>query len=199
MKKNVMCLGLSKTGTTSTKDACLKLGIPVSCSGDSIRFTNKVSKALADGKKILSPYKTPGFFSNLFLPANVIGMDPYYTSVEWKRRMLTLVQDQYPETYFILTIRPIRKWLDSRKRHVALNRTRTGYMKRKKRWSEVDENAWIKEFGDHIDVVTDTVRNLLILDVTSGDGYDKLCPFLGVKPVNFKFPHANKSRTETVR
>lgn len=36
-------------------------------------------------------------------------------------------------------------------------------------------------------------ERLLIMDVESGDGWDKLCPFLGVAAPNTPFPHSNKT------
>jgi hypothetical protein len=35
---------------------------------------------------------------------------------------------------------------------------------------------------------------LLILNVCDGEGYDKLCPFLGLDVLNEPFPHKNKGR-----
>jgi hypothetical protein len=35
-------------------------------------------------------------------------------------------------------------------------------------------------------------RDLLVLDLSRGDGYEKLCPFLGIDPPATPFPHWNK-------
>ena len=34
---------------------------------------------------------------------------------------------------------------------------------------------------------------LLVLRITEGDGWEKLCPFLGQKIPRMPFPHANKA------
>lgn len=39
-------------------------------------------------------------------------------------------------------------------------------------------------------VVAETPRErLLVMDIPAGDGWDKLCPFLGVQPPDMPFPH----------
>ena len=39
--------------------------------------------------------------------------------------------------------------------------------------------------------------DLLVIDVTAGDGWDRLCPFLGVDVPDAPFPHRNSHREHT--
>ena len=41
-----------------------------------------------------------------------------------------------------------------------------------------------------MDYFRDYPENFLVLDIAKGDGWDKLCPFLGVDVPDLKFPHA---------
>ena len=40
----------------------------------------------------------------------------------------------------------------------------------------------------------DRPDDLLVMDVTAGDGWEKLCPFLGVDIPDIDFPPANKAK-----
>jgi len=115
----------------------------------------------------------------------------------------------YPGSKFILTVRDKGAWLRSCARHWA-NSGITGpepdsapfwrkfaqfidccvygsYAFNKDRWSYV--------FDTHTENVTryfsDRPDRLLVMDVTKGDGWDKLCPFLGLDAPDGSFPKIN--------
>ncbi|HEX8335676.1 MAG TPA: sulfotransferase [Pyrinomonadaceae bacterium] len=39
-------------------------------------------------------------------------------------------------------------------------------------------------------------RRLLVMDITAGDGWEVLCPFLGVEIPDRPFPHENRTRRD---
>ncbi len=61
---------------------------------------------------------------------------------------------------------------------------------------EGNEEIYIKRFDDHnrevINYFKDRSKDLLVLDLAKGDGWEKLCPFLGTGTLKSQFPHANK-------
>jgi hypothetical protein len=53
-----------------------------------------------------------------------------------------------------------------------------------------------KKYIEHNDSVRNYVprERLLVMNISEGDGWDKLCPFLGVPVPPVEFPHANRAR-----
>ncbi len=107
---------------------------------------------------------------------------------------------QYPQSRFILTTRGIDGWLDSREKHVRANQERAARGDYQGTWLTIDRKAWIDEWQQHHDAVRTyfTGRSQLVeLDVASGEGWDVLCPFLGVPSPANSFPWENKQGAGT--
>jgi len=71
---------------------------------------------------------------------------------------------------------------------------------------EFDDKTFKTVYHRHIQDVKEffsgCTHRLLIMDITKGDGYEKLAPFLEVPTPLFAFPHTNKTteyRTEYYR
>ena len=103
---------------------------------------------------------------------------------------------QYPGSRFILTVRDIDQWIDSRRRQIersphsrmALAYAHADFETNRRRWRE----QWMR----HIERVYAWFvgrDDLLILDVCGGDGWVKLVPFLGraVPAVAFPVEHVD--------
>lgn len=103
---------------------------------------------------------------------------------------------QYPGSKFILTVRDIDHWFRSIERfyqtrplsYEALLFYQTGFFSRelfRKRYTEhcLEVLAYFK----------DRPGDLLVLDITAGDGWDKLCSFLGKNKPRKPFPWLNRS------
>jgi hypothetical protein len=62
---------------------------------------------------------------------------------------------------------------------------------------EGNEKVYIKRFEDHnkevMEYFIDRSEDLLILNFSEGDGWDKLCHFLNKKTPSTLFPHVNKA------
>jgi len=106
----------------------------------------------------------------------------------------------YPDARFILTVREIESWLKScevhwkRRRKLKkiqkVNRKRvygaTAFDAERFRKVYIAHEAWVrKHFAGRPD-------KLLVLNVCGGEGYEKLCPFLGVPVIDKPFPHVNR-------
>ena len=108
------------------------------------------------------------------------------------------LDERFPGSRFILTIRPVEKWIASQLRHFGEAETPM------RRWIYGDhagspagnEAIYTARYNQHNAEVMayfrDRPDDLLVMDVTAGDGWEKLCPFLGRPVPSIGFPHANK-------
>lgn len=114
----------------------------------------------------------------------------------------------YPGSKFILTVRDEEAWLRSYQQFRD-QQTRIGRdwpMMRQARavrlavygTEEFDRERWRAGYRRHNQRVLEYFANrpgdLLVMDITRGDGWEKLCPFLGKPIPNAPFPFANKSK-----
>jgi hypothetical protein len=114
---------------------------------------------------------------------------------------------KYPGSRFIYTSRELDSWLDACKRRIH-NKTpcKVGSAKFRTRVMMYGydlglgyrENLLIDAFTKHqtkvMDYFKDRPQDLLILNITEGEGWEKLCPFLDMPIPNHRFPHRGKSR-----
>ena len=118
------------------------------------------------------------------------------------------LHEKYPGSKFIYTSRPMSQWIDSYSRsfsviepgtevHPVVART---YRKLYGR-TDFDREAWEAAYAKHSFrvkthfpiPVRGAASRLLILNITNGDGWEKLCPFLN-KPIPEEvFPWLNRS------
>ena len=103
-----------------------------------------------------------------------------------------LADVQYPGSKFILTVRDVDEWLESRRRHVEKNQQRAAEGAYDGKFLEVHLPAWEHEYRRHEGMVrsyfADRPDDLLVLDVTAGDGWEPLCEFLGLPYRSGRFP-----------
>ena len=140
--------------------------------------------------------------SNYLAGDNILkGLEHYDAFSDWDLGPTTVdivkeFDKQYPNSKFILNVRDVESWLDSREKHVKRNQER----KRKDpeadiNWLTVDRDGWATQFNKHYDEVTKHFKGredeLLVFDVTKGDGWGKLCPFLELPIPSTPFPKQN--------
>ncbi len=109
------------------------------------------------------------------------------------------LDEAYPESRFILTVRDTDKWLLSLVRHFG------GKTTAMRTWiygvgdPAGNEDVYRARYEGHNAEVreyfADRPDDLLVIDVTAGGGWDDLCPFLGFDIPDVPFPHSN-SRAE---
>ncbi len=168
-KRKVFCIGLGRTGTSSLTQGLINLGYntwhcPYLYESANIRnYVNKFD-ALTE-LPLCSEYD----FKDLY--------------------------NMYPDALYILTTRDEEKWLNSTIKYKWLADNMVsrcpGYEMFCKNFYNFDFS--IKTFRDYnqsvLDFFKDKEDQLLIMNIPNGDGYEKLCPFLGVNMVNKKFPN----------
>lgn len=184
----IFVIGLSKTGTTSLHQALLILG------RSSVHWTNPVTCRLLDAQDLV-----------LFDACSDTGI-----SYQFERLYYA-----FPNARFIHTQRPVESWQRSFVRHYQHMRfgesfadmqARTGKLRKGSYGLEMDMINHTLYFNmaspaDAYQAHDDRVRRffadkadrLLTMNIFEGDGWDKLCAFLGQAVPDRPFPHGNKT------
>ena len=168
-------IGFHKTATTSLAQALSKLGYRV-CGPFGIKDRNIQTKVYEIAFAKVEEYDA--FQDN---PWPII-----YKELDQK----------YPGSKFILTTRPTDKWIKSAIKYFGSKNTPM------RKWiygvgnPKGNEDIYIERYERHNREVQEYFQNrpddLLVISLTEGEGWEKLCPFLGKEIPEFSFPHANK-------
>jgi hypothetical protein len=107
------------------------------------------------------------------------------------------LDERYPGSKFVLTVRDPQEWMTSAKRHFGAAETSM------RRWiyghgSPLGhEDVYLARYKAHYTEVFDYFRvreqDLLVMDIANGDGWDTLCPFLDFRAPRSPFPHRNQA------
>ena len=175
-RPKVFGIGFHKTGTTSLAFALRDLGYRVT-------GPNGVRR--------------PGIADEVHeLAASLVPKFDAFQDNPWPILFRQLDRD-YPGSKFILTLRPEEKWIASILRHFAEEDTPM------REWiygaghghpaghEEVYLARYRKHNADVLAHFAERPGDLLVLRLTEGDGWEKLCPFLGEDVPDKLFPHAN--------
>jgi hypothetical protein len=185
-RAKVFGIGLGKTGTSSLHRALELLGYTSLHSGDA-ETMGLVHRAIDEGRPLLH-YLDPE--PDALLDSLAIRVYFYLADV------------QYPGSKFILTVRDLDDWLDSRRREIERIQKVTAAGGDPRGIPKVDVDAWRAEYVEHEAVVrayfADRPDDLLVLDITAGDGWEPLCEFLGRPLPEAPFPWQSRS-LETTR
>lgn len=168
----IFCIGLSRTGTRSLTTALQKLGykaIHYPRLRDVLRLSEEYD-AMADTPICLN---------------------------------FKILEKMYPDAKFILTTRDPDDWLRSCVTFFSKERspklTKQQEIIRGTLYGEdyYDEDSYRKGYDEyHKDVMryfSGKMHKLLIMNIVNkGEGYDKICPFLGKEILNEEFPHEHK-------
>lgn len=169
-------LGLSRTGTTSLHAALVLLG------KSSIHYPINAARHWLAGNFSADPLAN--YTACLDIPTQV-----YYRELD----------EKYPRSKFILTIRDKDRWLDSVERmmrSVGKPGTNTSVrdMIRVASYgiTSFNHGRLSRVFDQHNDLVqqyfASRPESLLVMDIPNGDGWEQLSKFLGVAAINTKFP-----------
>lgn len=185
-RPRIFGIGLNKTGTTSLHEALSTLGYDsLHWGGPAVRRI--VETSLAIGEPLLSR------------------LDPRFEAFSDIRALSTnfdLLDRQYPGSRFVLTVRPIEEWLESRRRHVESNVQRKAAGEYHGVFLTVEEHAWREEWEEHIERVRSyfTDRDdFLEVDVTARPGWEPICDLLGIPVPATPFPWTNRSAIDESR
>ncbi|MDX1486301.1 MAG: sulfotransferase [Alphaproteobacteria bacterium] len=187
--RKIFGVGLGRTGTHSLTVALKMLGIDARHHVDYPELLPAFSKASKSftGDRLMAMCETHEAIAN--------GTGLPYPELD----------RAFPGSRFILTVRETGAWLRSqnayrtlqaeqdrdpaaRQVHRFLNREIYGA-------EDFDPGMWRAAYERHVDAVqayfADRPDDLLVMDICDGDGWEKLCPFLG-RPVPARpFPHTN--------
>lgn len=171
----IFCIGLSKTATTSITAALDILGF------DAIHWH--------DTKDIFK-YTKSGIEINHTMLSNYAAFADTPIARIYKE-----LDSKYPGSKFILTVRDVEKWVKSFEDQFGKGRLDTFSEKLHMDLygtSEFDYKKCTAAFNRHTEEVTDYFKDratdLLIIDVTAGDGWEQLCGFLDLPIPAVAFP-----------
>jgi hypothetical protein len=179
----IFCIGLNKTGTISLHQALTTLGFS-SLHWGGAASRQAVERAIREDKPLLE----------------YLGDYDAYSDIQRLSVNFDVLDEQYPGSRFILTTRPIDEWIDSRRRHVLRNRERKEQGAYEGTFLEIETDRWRDQFLEHHDRIESYFRgrdDLLVMHVTQGEGYEVLCPFLGVPTRSEVFPWSHKNTSIT--
>ncbi len=172
-------IGLSKTGTTSLANALEILGYRVK---DCLGVTDyrkgdlsSIDKAALLNNDALTDTPIPSYYRELDV--------------------------EYPDSKFVLTVRDMGDWLKSCKKQfnqkLADKQTEAHNqlffdLYESTVFNEEKFRVGYKRFVEGVlDYFKDRTDDLLIINVSKGDGWEKLCPFLGKSIPDVPFPKSN--------
>jgi len=172
----VFCVGFHKTGTTSLSLALRSIGYRVAGAmgvGDPEIATNALSMALA----LVKDYDA--FRDN---PWPILYKE---------------IDRAWPGSRFIITVRPVDQWMRSVMQHFRGTSTPMRVWIYGHGDPEHHEAEYMSRYIAHNVEVVKYFRHRpgdhLVMNITEGDGWEKLGPFLGLSPRLTSFPCANRA------
>jgi len=173
-EKKIFAIGFPKTGTTSLNRALTTLGYKV-----------KSHFGLDD----------PNISRNVYEMAfRFVEEHDAFEDAPWCFIYKEL-DEKYPGSKFILTLRSTEKWIKSQVDHFTQTRPM-------REWiygagcPKGNEDIYIARYERHnqevLEYFKDRPDDLLVLRLTEGDGWEKLCQFLHKDVPDIEFPHENK-------
>jgi Sulfotransferase domain len=109
------------------------------------------------------------------------------------------LDQNFQDSKFILTIRPVNSWIASVTKYFGTENTPMRELIYGQDYGHPvgNEARYIQRYEQHNQAVLDYFKHrpndLLILHLTEGEGWEKLCPFLNLDVPNIIFPHQNNS------
>lgn len=177
-RRKVFGVGYHKTGTTSLANALYTLGFNVTGyfgtrDADVARGIYELAYVLADRFDAAQDMPWPALFKEL--------------------------DRRYPDSKFILTIRQEEQWIKSVVRHFKRHSISTHQWVYGVKTAQGNEEVYLSRYREHnravLDYFKDRPNDLLVMDITNGDGWEKLCPFLDLDIPPFEFPMQNITET----
>lgn len=175
--KKIFCIGLSKTGTTSLHEAFRILGLN-SVHHDIMGTNIKkiMEENIENGRKICHSLEMYDVFTD------------FSANIDKIKR----IEKDCPKSLFIFTTRDIKSWVKSK-----INHNKIYNMKHPANPRKLNEENYKELFAKYHKQVYSYFKgrkDFLVMNICDGDGWEKLCEFLGMKIPNEPFPYANKRR-----
>jgi hypothetical protein len=181
-RPRIFGIGLNKTATSTLDKALTILGY------ESLHFGGQeahdaVQRAIDDGVPLVS-YLDPRYDA--------------FSDIGLLSRRFRMLDAQYPGSKFVLTVRPVEAWIDSRRRHVERNVARKEAGDYDGTFLVVDEEKWAAEWDLHMTrahTYFASRNNLLEIDLTRDATWEPLCDFLEVPVPAVAFPWVNRDES----
>ncbi len=176
MEGKIICCGMHKTGITSLQKMLEVLGYKVR--GGSSRLLVPILKG--NFKPVLKTAE----------PYDAVRDIPWYN-------IYRELDELIPGSKFILTIREEESWYQSVSKAIGdIKRANTEWLYgRGKGLPKYHKENTLRKYREHnqgvIDYFKDRPDDLLVLNLADGDGWEKLCPFLGKDIIEGGIPHLN--------
>ncbi len=181
-RPRIFGIGLNKTATSTLHSALTILGFSsLHFGGDAAH--DAVKRAIEEQAPLLS------YLDQRYDAFSDIGL---------LSRRFRILDPQYPGSKFILTVRPVDAWIDSRRRHVQRNVARKTAGEYDGTFVVVDEEKWAAEWELHMERVHTYFEgrdDLLEVDLTHSSEWQPLCEFLEVPVPKEAFPWANRDKS----
>ncbi len=181
VSKKIFCIGFHKTGTTSLGRALEVLGYRVK-GPFGINDPDLTHTALDTACKLIPQYDA-------------------FQDNPWP--ILYKELDQlFPNSKFILTERAPDAWITSQVKHFGPRSTKMRMWIYGAGAPKDNEDIYKARFMAHYQEVKDYFvgreKDLLILNFSKGDGWEKLCKFLNKQIPSEHFPHENKAEDRII-
>lgn len=178
----IFCIGLSKTGTTSLARALKILGYKTKDNPGIVNYItgdlSSIDVSVLEDNDAISDTPIPSFYREL--------------------------DEKYPNSKFILTVRDMEGWLNSCKKQFTQKLADKQNDAHNRLFMDLydstvfDEEKFRRGYENFVAGVyrhfASRQKDLLTLDITAGDGWEMLCPFLGKPIPDVPFPKANVTR-----
>ena len=186
-RPRVFGIGLNKTATTSFHEALTILGYRSLHGGlsDGPEIERAVLRAHDAGLSLLS-----------YLDQSIDA----FSDLGVLSRRFRLLDQQYPGSHFVLTVRPIEAWIDSRRRHVERNLQLKAKGEYDGTFLVIDEEKWRREWNDHtgrVHAYFDGRDDFLEIDITATPSWGPFCQLLGVEEPEGPFPWENRDKVRS--
>jgi len=206
--RKIFGIGLSRTGTVSLVLAFQLLGFkslhcPLIMRNSSLlidakllinRICIKFSKKAFKSRRVI--------FRNTFSKHNTLRLlpgliDKYEAFADSPiARFYKELDERYPRSKFVLTVREMEPWLDSCRRHFQRKFTGGKFDQLSYELYGInvfEKNLFVNAYERHIKEVKryfeGRENDLLVLNICAGEGFEKLCPFLDLPELEQPFPH----------
>lgn len=110
--------------------------------------------------------------------------------------MYKIFDEVFPNSKFILLERDIESWTESYENHFSAanhpRRTRRTVIENFEAKRAEIIRRHLARYDEIKGYFKDRPNDLLVMDICAGEGWEKLCPFLGLPIPNEEFPHGNR-------
>lgn len=204
-KQKIFCIGLNKTGTTSLKIAMQELGFPIGNQRKAEEFIFDWGNR--DFRKLIRYCNTAQFFqdSPFSFPFTFIVLDQAFPN----SKFILTIRDDPDQWYNSITKFHAKIWGKDGRIPTKEDLMEATYQEKGRPWisnrmkfdtpedDPYKKDVLIKYYNNHNQNVIDYFKHkdeqLLILNVSDEDAYNKLCNFVGKEPMGKTFPWKNKT------